>query len=90
RMRRCMIDEAALGGQRTVLWSLSAIDWGPFGSVRRIAARLNRVQAGDIVLMHDGRPAVNRPSALLAALPGLLDTLAQRRLQAALLPVPLE
>jgi peptidoglycan-N-acetylglucosamine deacetylase len=87
RLRRCMIDEAARGGQRTVLWSLSAIDWGPFGSAERIAARLNRAQPGEVVLMHDGRPAVNRPPALLAALPGLLDALAHRRLQAALLPV---
>jgi peptidoglycan-N-acetylglucosamine deacetylase len=81
-----MVEEAASGGQRVVLWSLSALDWGPFGSAGRIAARLNRARAGDVVLMHDGRPHINRPPELLDALPAFLDALAYRTVPAALLP----
>jgi peptidoglycan-N-acetylglucosamine deacetylase len=82
-LRRCMVEEAGRGGQRVVLWSVSAIDWGPFGSARRIAARLACTRAGDIVLMHDGRPQINRPSTLLDVLPAFLDALAYRKLPAA-------
>jgi peptidoglycan-N-acetylglucosamine deacetylase len=86
RLRRCMVEEAAHGGQRVVLWSVSAVDWGPFGSPSRIAARLTRTRAGDIVLMHDGRPHINRPSDLLEVLPAFLDALAYKQLPAARLP----
>jgi peptidoglycan-N-acetylglucosamine deacetylase len=86
RLRRCTIDEAARGGQRIVLWSVSAVDWGPFGSARRIAARLRRSRAGDVVLMHDGQRRINRPSETLAALPGVLDALARQGLPPAPLP----
>lgn len=89
RLRPCMIDEAQRGGQRVVLWSLSAIDWGPFGSPRRIAARLNRVRPGDVILMHDGRPRSNRPSELLEVLPGFLENLVRAGLPARPLPAPL-
>lgn len=87
RLRQCMIDEAERGGQRMLLWSKSAIDWGPFGSAARIGARLNRVRAGDVILMHDGRWRINRPSELLETLPAFLDALAPRGLRAgSLLP----
>ncbi len=82
RLRRCMVDEAAQGGQRTVLWSLSAVDWGPLGRAPRIAARLRRTAAGDIVLMHDGRCRHNRPDELMRVLPEVLAELAERRLRA--------
>ena len=67
RMRRCMLDEAERSGQRTVLWSLSAIDWGPLGHAAGIAARVRGVGPGDIVLMHDGRNRHNRPDELSAS-----------------------
>lgn len=86
RLRRCMVDEAAQSGQRTVLWSLSAVDWGPLGRAPRIAARLRRTAPGDIVLMHDGRCRHNRPDELMRVLPGVLAELAERRLRA--MPVP--
>lgn len=87
RLRQCMIDEAERGGQRLVLWSLSAVDWGPFGVAARIAARLDQVRAGDLVLMHDGQRRRNHPSELLEILPGFLNALAQRGLQAGPLPL---
>jgi hypothetical protein len=75
-----MQDEAERSGQRTVLWSLSAIDWGPLGHAAGIAARVRVVAPGDIVLMHDGRNRHNRPGELLQVLPGLLAELNERRL----------
>jgi peptidoglycan-N-acetylglucosamine deacetylase len=80
RMRRCMLDEAERSGQRTVLWSLSAIDWGPLGHAAGIAKRVRGVGPGDIVLMHDGRNRHNRPDELLQVLPRLLAELNERRL----------
>jgi peptidoglycan/xylan/chitin deacetylase (PgdA/CDA1 family) len=85
RIRGCMVEEAAQGGQRTVLWSLSAVDWGPLGRAPRIAARLRRAAPGDIVLMHDGRRSRNRPDALLSVLPDFLTSLARRPLGTAVL-----
>jgi peptidoglycan/xylan/chitin deacetylase (PgdA/CDA1 family) len=85
RARRCMVEEAALSGQRTVLWSLSAIDWGPLGHASSIAARLNKVGPCDVVLMHDGRCRHNRPDQMLQVLPGLLARLDERRLAPAVI-----
>ncbi|HKE95636.1 MAG TPA: polysaccharide deacetylase family protein [Povalibacter sp.] len=85
RNRACMLAEAEQHGQSLVNWTMSAIDWGPLGTADRIASRLQRVQSGDIILMHDGRNRHNRPDELLRVLPAFLDTLAQRRLS----PVPL-
>jgi len=85
RVRRCMVDEAVAQGQSLVLWSLSAIDWGPLGSSRAIARRLRRAAAGDIVLMHDGDRGINRTAELAASLPEFLAGLDQRGLRPALL-----
>lgn len=72
--------------QRIALWSLSAIDWGPFGQPDRIALRLDRAVPGDIVLLHDGPCLQNRPAATLTALPALLERAQHARW--ALLPLP--
>jgi len=80
RLRRCMTEEAEGAGQRLVLWSRSAIDWGPFGSARAIARRLDPTQAGDIVLMHDGGFGINRPHELIEVLPAFLAALGRRGL----------
>jgi peptidoglycan/xylan/chitin deacetylase (PgdA/CDA1 family) len=72
RIRREMLDAANDSGERTVLWSLSAVDWGPLGRAARIAARLEQARAGDIVLMHDARNRHNRPGETLRVLPGWL------------------
>lgn len=85
RMRACMSDEAERAGARTVLWDLSAIDWGPFGRADRIEKRLARIQANDIVLMHDGKNEHNRPDELLSVLPRLLWSLRERGLESAVL-----
>ncbi len=85
RLRPCMIEEAERGGQRLVLWSVSAIDWGPFGAARHIAGRLNRVRAGDVILMHDGQRRINRPLELLTVLPAFLHGLAHEGLRPATL-----
>jgi peptidoglycan-N-acetylglucosamine deacetylase len=81
RHRRCMTQAAAACGEIPVDWQLSAVDWGPLGSAARIAARLRRVAANDIVLMHDGRNRHNRPDELLRVLPGFLDELSNRNLR---------
>ena len=86
RARPCMTDEAQLRGERMVLWNRSAIDWGWFGAAPRIAQRLARVRAGDIVLMHDGRNVHNRPDQLMQVLPEFLRELARRGLRSVALP----
>ncbi|MDT8408148.1 MAG: polysaccharide deacetylase family protein [Wenzhouxiangellaceae bacterium] len=86
RLRPAMRAAAAAAGQRVALWSRSAVDWGPAAKASQISARLGRVEAGDIILMHDGRNRHNRPAVTLEALPGFLSLLADRGLQATLLP----
>lgn len=85
RNRPCMSDEAGRCGEAVVAWDLSAIDWGPFGTARRIAARLQSLNSGDIVLMHDGRNRYNRPDELLRVLPDFLDGLQRRQMRPVLL-----
>ena len=85
RLRHCMSEAALEDGQRVALWSVSAVDWGPFGHAAGIAVRLRRVQAGDIVLMHDGKRSINRPEELERVLPGFLHQLAARGIE----PAPL-
>ncbi len=85
RTRACMNDEAQRVGARTVLWNLSAIDWGPFGRADRIAKRLARIQPNDIVLMHDGKNEHNRPDELLQVLPAILKQLQARELRSELI-----
>ena len=85
RLRRAMAEQARADGQRLVLWSRSAIDWGPFGHARAISKRLDHVATGDIVLLHDGRNRHNRPEEMLRVLPGFLSRLARRGLVPALL-----
>lgn len=86
RMRACMTEEARRGGQRTVLWDVSAIDWGPFGRSARIAQRLAGIKASDVVLMHDGRNQHNRPDELLKVLPAVFAQLRQQGLRSVALP----
>src|SRR5262245_18937027 len=86
RPRPCMTDEARLQGERMVMWDRSAIDWGWFGTASRIAGRLGRVRAGDIMLMHDGRNVHNRPDQLLQVLPEFLRQLAGSGLRSVALP----
>jgi peptidoglycan/xylan/chitin deacetylase (PgdA/CDA1 family) len=82
RLRRCMAEEAQRAGQAVVLWSLSAVDWGPLGSARGIFRRLGKADSGDIVLMHDGGRGPNKPEHMTAVLPAFLDAMAHRRLAA--------
>lgn len=86
RQRACMSDEAQRCGEQTVLWDVSAVDWGPLGAADGIEKRLDAVKGGDIVLMHDGRNQHNRPDQLLQVLPLFLHKLSNRGLHAALLP----
>jgi peptidoglycan/xylan/chitin deacetylase (PgdA/CDA1 family) len=81
RLRRCMRIEAERGGQRPVHWTVSAIDWGPLGTASRIASRLERVTADDVVLMHDGRNQHNRPDQLTQVLPQFLADLRRRGIE---------
>lgn len=86
RLRRCMIEEAERGGQKLVLWNRSALDWGPLGAARAIAARLSAAQAGEIILMHDGGRGINHPEELVKVLPEFLSNLGRRGLVPSLLP----
>ncbi len=86
RLRQCMIEEAERGGQTLVLWNRSAVDWGPLGSAHGVADRLSSVQAGDIVLMHDGGRGINHPEELVKVLPAFLSNLNRRGLAPSLLP----
>ncbi len=82
------LEFAQLEKQRLVLWSVSAIDWGPLASTRRIVDRLQRVRAGDIALLHDGPLRHNRPDRTLPGLPALFAALARAGLESAALPRP--
>ncbi len=75
RLTRSMLMQASSANMRTVLWSRSAVDWGPFGTAGRVACRLQKIGAGDIVLMHDAPRHRNHPEVILALLPGLLENL---------------
>jgi len=85
RLRRCMMDQARELGQTVVMWSLSAVDWGPWGGAVRIARRLRFVQRGDIILLHDGRRRYNKPWEIVRVLPGFLSYLHDRNLKPCLL-----
>lgn len=80
RLRFVMRKQAALDNMTTVLWNRSIIDWGLLGNVRGIGNRLGRIQAGDIVLMHDGQRQHNRPDNLLRYLPTFLAALPDKNL----------
>lgn len=90
RLSRSIVDAAGAHTQRIALWSLSAVDWGPFATSQRILARLGALCAGDIALMHDGPLRHNRPARTLEALPRLLALLAQKNLEPAPLPTSLQ
>lgn len=85
RLRHCMVEQAQKLGQTVVMWSLSAVDWGPWGGATRIARRLRFVQAGDIILLHDGRRRFNRPWGTARVLSGFLSELLNRDLRPSLL-----
>jgi peptidoglycan/xylan/chitin deacetylase (PgdA/CDA1 family) len=87
RHRECMTDEARRQGEHIVLWNVSAIDWGIFGTAQRIGRRLRQTSANDVVLMHDGRNRHNRPDQLLEALPTFLLELQRRDLRSVGLPI---
>ena len=87
RNRACMTAAAHEVGQTVVDWHLSAVDWGPLGKADRIAERLQRANASDVLLMHDGRNRHNRPDELVKVLPQFLAALASRNLQSSTLRV---
>ncbi len=86
RLSPWLVAAARAEQQRIALWSVSAKDWGPFGSPDRIVRRLAAVRAGDIVLMHDGARLENRPASTLRALPALLERLQRDGIAPASLP----
>ena len=86
RTNRAMLNQARLENMTTVLWSLSAIDWGPRATVAGIGKRLSSLKFGDIVLMHDGKRRHNRPELTALQLPLLIESLKER----GILPVTLD
>ena len=85
RLRRCMMDQARELGQTVVMWSLSGVDWGPWGGAARIARRLRTAKGGDIVLLHDAWRGYNRPWETVRVLAGFLSDLHDRDLKPSLL-----
>lgn len=90
RLSRPVVDAAREHGQSIALWTVSAVDWGPFAAPRRIIARLAALRAGDIALLHDGPLRHNAPGSTLGALPQVLALLRQRTLEPLPLPTPLQ
>lgn len=80
RLSPSMVQEAGNLGLTVVLWSRSGIDWGPFGTRRGIARRLNRTRPRDILLLHDAPRYHNHPDRMLRVLPDFLVHLRQRGL----------
>jgi peptidoglycan/xylan/chitin deacetylase (PgdA/CDA1 family) len=67
-------------GLTPVLWSLDSRDWIG-GDPPAVLARLGRVRAGDVVLLHDGDPGARSTAAALdrwlaAPVPAPLERLA--------------
>jgi len=75
RRRACTEEAAAALGQRTAMWTRSAVDWGPLARPSAVAARLRGLRDGEIVLLHDCVRGINRPDVLLAVLPDCLERL---------------
>lgn len=80
RLRTAMREQAHAEQMMTVLWSRSIIDWGMFGTRAGISRRLDKIVAGDIVLLHDGRPEHNRPGLTYQCLPQFLRSLTDKSL----------
>jgi peptidoglycan/xylan/chitin deacetylase (PgdA/CDA1 family) len=73
RMTPQLARVATAAGQRIALWSVSGVDWGPFGDAAQIVRRVAAARPGDIVLLHDGPWWQNRPAATVRALPVVLE-----------------
>jgi peptidoglycan/xylan/chitin deacetylase (PgdA/CDA1 family) len=86
RLNQYVVEAATREQQQIALWSLSAVDWGPLATPAGILRRLRRVQASDIVLMHDGPLRHNCPDKTVRVLPVLLALLARHGPAAAALP----
>lgn len=80
RLRGAMRQQAHMEQMTTILWSHSIIDWGPLGTCARISQRLDQIQAGDIVLMHDGKREHNHPEIIVQCLPEFLGSLKAKSL----------
>lgn len=85
RLRGVMRKRAYLEKMETVLWNHSIIDWGPLGTRAGITQRLDKIKAGDIVLMHDGKREQNHPEIILQCLPVFLRSLHDKSLVTATL-----
>lgn len=73
RGRPAMSRAARHLGLTTVMWSRSAMDWGRWGTARRIAHRLAAARPGDILLLHDAPREKNRTDAMLEVLPAFIE-----------------
>jgi peptidoglycan/xylan/chitin deacetylase (PgdA/CDA1 family) len=82
RLRAAMQQQAQTEQLTTVLWSRSMMDWGGYGTKAGISRRLAAITAGDIVLLHDGRPDHNCPGMTYQCLPQFLRTLADKSMVA--------
>lgn len=78
RLRTAMRMQAHIEQMTTILWSHSIIDWGVLGTEAGVARRLAKIEPGDIVLMHDGRPQHNHPDITARCLPRFLQSLADK------------
>jgi len=69
-------------GVRVAAWAVRPFDGGGLEAPRVVSRVLSKVRGGDIVLLHDATLGAPREPPVLAALPTILDGLAQRGLQA--------
>lgn len=75
RLRSAMRSQAQSEKMTTILWNHSIIDWGVLGTEAGISKRLDSIQPGDIVLMHDGKREHNHPEIVIQCLPKFLQSL---------------
>lgn len=65
---------------KMVLWTVMAGDWAKKATKEKIAHRLiDRVQAGDIICLHDGRGAAGAPLRTIGALQEVIPELINRK-----------
>lgn len=71
--------QARVHGLRTILWSLSPGDWRKNATAEQICIHiLDRVETGDIILLHDHQGNSSSPEITLKALETIIPALLER------------
>jgi peptidoglycan/xylan/chitin deacetylase (PgdA/CDA1 family) len=67
-------------GMECVFWSIHGFDWSKHASAASIIKRLQRVKAGDIILVHDGNGAEGAPQNTIDALDKVINNVKEKGL----------